>query len=318
MYDLAFVARTYPLILSLSIPKRTSSPLNRTPPDAAAAVAATSLKHMLCAQDALLGPWLPGRELLEDELRTFAGGGCFLSCLLGWLQRFPPAWPVFAAAISADACTHPPFLRPPHLLQLQPPLPYSPATHPILPPTPAPNPNPTGDRGGPQQHPWEAGLSFTAGFWGQTDTLLAGAGDGTDDDDDAVEAGADALAAALAPNTAPTHGGGSAHDGGHAPLEAPWLRSSKGGIRPGGSSANAAANASSGSSGAAATAVLRRQAADHVRVHRRFMPLPQPYGLAPALLEVQLWLLGKLLAVVPTSAQIQVLEVGFGWALCMG
>ncbi len=50
----------------------------RVAPEAAAAVAATSLKHMLCGGDALLGPWLPGRELLEDELHTFAGR-------LGWL-----------------------------------------------------------------------------------------------------------------------------------------------------------------------------------------------------------------------------------------
>jgi hypothetical protein len=50
----------------------------RVLPDAAAAVAATSLKHMLCGQDALLGPWLPAHELLEDELRTFAGEGALL------------------------------------------------------------------------------------------------------------------------------------------------------------------------------------------------------------------------------------------------
>lgn len=41
--------------------------------DAAACVAASSLKHMLISQDALLGPWLPGRDMLEDELRTFVG-----------------------------------------------------------------------------------------------------------------------------------------------------------------------------------------------------------------------------------------------------
>jgi hypothetical protein len=28
---------------------------------------------MLISQDALLGPWLPGRDMLEDELRTFVG-----------------------------------------------------------------------------------------------------------------------------------------------------------------------------------------------------------------------------------------------------
>lgn len=44
--------------------------------DAAGCVAASSLKHMLNSQDALLGPWLPGRDMLEDELRTFVGE-CF-------------------------------------------------------------------------------------------------------------------------------------------------------------------------------------------------------------------------------------------------
>lgn len=28
---------------------------------------------MLAGRDALLGPWLPGQETLEDELRCFAG-----------------------------------------------------------------------------------------------------------------------------------------------------------------------------------------------------------------------------------------------------
>jgi hypothetical protein len=31
---------------------------------------------MLNSQDALLGPWLPGRDMLEDELRTFVGECC--------------------------------------------------------------------------------------------------------------------------------------------------------------------------------------------------------------------------------------------------
>jgi hypothetical protein len=41
--------------------------------DAASCVSFSSLKHMLNSQDALLGPWLPGRDMLEDELRTFVG-----------------------------------------------------------------------------------------------------------------------------------------------------------------------------------------------------------------------------------------------------
>jgi hypothetical protein len=48
---------------------------------------------------------------------------------------------------------------------------------------------------------------------------------------------------------------------------------------------------------------------DGVRLNRRFMPYPQPSALGPALLEAQMWLLGKLLAVVNTSKQLQVLEV---------
>lgn len=43
------------------------------PADYAASIANSSLKHMLNSQDALLGPWLPGRDMLEDELRTFVG-----------------------------------------------------------------------------------------------------------------------------------------------------------------------------------------------------------------------------------------------------
>lgn len=39
---------------------------------------------MLCPQDALLGPWLPGRELLEDELRAFAGMCCVCE---GWVGQ---------------------------------------------------------------------------------------------------------------------------------------------------------------------------------------------------------------------------------------
>lgn len=53
----------------------------------------------------------------------------------------------------------------------------------------------------------------------------------------------------------------------------------------------------------------QRRGVDGVRLRRRFMPYPQPYALGPALLEAQLWLLGKLLAIVNSSSQMQVLEV---------
>jgi hypothetical protein len=157
---------------------------------------------------------------------------------------------------------------------------------------------PPGERGGPQQHPWEAGLAFTAGFLGHTDTLLAG----SRGDDDAL--------ALLAPAPAPEQqqqqqqqqqqgaeaNGTVAHEG-PAPPDAPWLAGGGGGVFDGG--------APDGGEGVQ----LRRAQADGVRVHRRFFPYPQPYGLGPALLEVQLWLLGKLLAFVPVSAQVQVLQV---------
>jgi hypothetical protein len=46
---------------------------SRVSPEAAAAVCSCSLRHMLNLQDAMLGPWLPGRHVLEDELRNFVG-----------------------------------------------------------------------------------------------------------------------------------------------------------------------------------------------------------------------------------------------------
>jgi hypothetical protein len=164
----------------------------------------------------------------------------------------------------------------------------------------------SGERGGPQQHPWEAGLAFSAGFLGQTDTLLAGAAGADADEDGGAAAGDDGGALVTLASGEGADGNGYAHAGGsptaHSPsrragpmaLDGPWPAA--------GSMTNANATA-------AAAAVARRQGVDHVRVHRRFMPFPQPYGLAAALLEVQLWLLGKLLAVVPAGAKVQVLEV---------
>ena len=46
---------------------------SRVSPEAAAAVAGSSLRHMMNNQDAVLGPWLPSRDVLEDELRHFTG-----------------------------------------------------------------------------------------------------------------------------------------------------------------------------------------------------------------------------------------------------
>ena len=218
----------------------------RVPPAAAAAVAAASLRHMLCPQDALLGPWLPGRELLEDELAAFAG-----------------------------------------------------------------------EPGGPQQHPWEAGLAFTAGFLGQADAPLAAA----DADEDG---GGDAAAAVVAAATSAAPAVAASGLAPTSPLRAPGVRvaahfaspgpASPGPMAVGGDAPTPRAGpAGSGDAGAgaaaAAAAAERRQRADRVRVHRRFLPFPQPCGLAPALLEVRMWLLGKLLAVAPVGAQLQALQV---------
>lgn len=50
----------------------------------------------------------------------------------------------------------------------------------------------------------------------------------------------------------------------------------------------------------------QQQAVDRLRLMRRFMPYPQPYPLGAALLEAQMWLLGKLLSVVNTPTLLQV------------
>jgi hypothetical protein len=49
----------------------------------------------------------------------------------------------------------------------------------------------------------------------------------------------------------------------------------------------------------------QQQAVDRLRLMRRFMPYPQPYPLGAALLEAQMWLLGKLLSVVNTPTLVQ-------------
>jgi hypothetical protein len=51
---------------------------------------------------------------------------------------------------------------------------------------------------------------------------------------------------------------------------------------------------------------VQQRGVDRLRLTRRFMPYPQPYPLGPALLEAQMWLLGKLLSVVNTPTLLQV------------
>jgi hypothetical protein len=193
------------------------------------------------------------------------------------------------------------------------------------------NPCAPGERGGPQQHPWEAGLAFTAGFLGQTDTPITGADD--EERQEEREDNGSSTGAGAAPGCAAAHdpmsprtrsrGSGGGGAGGAATASPPPAAE--------GAAAAAAAAAAAleppwhrgraapvaGPEALAAVAAAAAPRADGVRVHRRFLPFPQPYGLEPALLEVQLWLLGKLLAVVPAAAQAQVLEVRAGrWNAC--
>jgi hypothetical protein len=45
-----------------------------------------------------------------------------------------------------------------------------------------------------------------------------------------------------------------------------------------------------------------------MRVQRRFLPYPQPLALLPALQQAEVWLMGKMLAVVGPATQLQVLD----------
>ncbi len=65
------------------------------PFDAALALSQASLRRMLSGQDGVLGPWVPGREELEDELRAYAGGPP--GCTPAW-PGCTPAWPGCTAA----------------------------------------------------------------------------------------------------------------------------------------------------------------------------------------------------------------------------
>lgn len=65
------------------------------------------------------------------------------------------------------------------------------------------------------------------------------------------------------------------------------------------------------------TLLLCLPAQDGVRLSRRFMPFPQPAGLPAALLEAQLWVLGKMVAVVGPQDQAAVLEVRCHVGMCL-
>lgn len=54
---------------------------------------------MLNSQDALLGPWLPGRDMLEDELRTFVGE-CRAECSRSY-GLAPAVWWLIRSKLSS-------------------------------------------------------------------------------------------------------------------------------------------------------------------------------------------------------------------------
>jgi hypothetical protein len=56
---------------------------------------------------------------------------------------------------------------------------------------------------------------------------------------------------------------------------------------------------------------------DGLRLSRRFMPYPQPYALGPALLEANMWLLGKLLPAVSHPMQLKVGAAALSRGMCV-
>jgi hypothetical protein len=98
-------------------------------------VASSALRQVLNRQDDVLGPWVPGRDPLEDALAAFAGAPlsgspqqprlfCFESLAdVGSIEM--PAWMLRSVIV-------------------------------LLPGAP----------GGPLHHPWEAGLPYSAGYLG--------------------------------------------------------------------------------------------------------------------------------------------------------
>lgn len=178
-----------------------------------------------------------------------------------------------------------------------------------------------GDSGGPQQHPWEIGAAFTEGFITYSQALLP---------PDDTEAAAAATATATAAAAVAVGGGGAVAAAAAAVASGEGLTNSSGSLSSGkgscsgpagGSNGTAAAAAVSGAGSSSSSSGLQpagqeqqRRGVDGMRLRRRFMPYPQPYALGPALLEAQLWLLGKLLAVVNSASQLQVLEVGL-WSM---
>jgi hypothetical protein len=166
-----------------------------------------------------------------------------------------------------------------------------------------------GGAGGPQQHPWELGAAFTESFVAYSQALLP-----PDDaeDDTAVVGGTTAAATAAA-------GDGASRsscipglpDSSTCGLELPALQVAPHPSTGGGSGGEAGLQKPSPPSLLPPPLPLqpRRRAADGVRLRRRFIPYPQNVTLGAALLEAQLWLLGRLLAVMGPTSQMQTLQV---------
>jgi hypothetical protein len=160
-----------------------------------------------------------------------------------------------------------------------------------------------GERGGPQQHPWEVGAAFTTGFITYSQALLPPDADGGDTS--APPPAPTQPAAAAAAAAAGTASAGSPVAGsllqsvGRSTMRRSTLLQAPSQIGP-------ASQQQQQAEWAVVQQPVQQRGVDRLRLTRRFMPYPQPYPLGPALLEAQMWLLGKLLSVVNTPTLLQV------------
>jgi hypothetical protein len=153
-----------------------------------------------------------------------------------------------------------------------------------------------GEPGGPQQHPWEVGAAFTTGFITYSQALLPPDANETD-----VSRPAQPALAPAEPGSA-GFGGAGASGSIMQPLGGTTMRRSTLMQTP-----NQVGPAAQQQQPLQQTLRQHQQGMDRLRLSRRFMPYPQPYPLGPALLEAQMWLLGKLLSIVnpPTLLQVR-------------
>lgn len=156
---------------------------------------------------------------------------------------------------------------------------------------------PSGERGGPQQHPWEVGAAFTAGFITYSQALLPPDADGEDGTTPAAAAQPAPRGAAAGSAAGPAAGSILQPLGGSTMRRSTLLQ---------GPSQVGPAGPQQQHAQPAVSQPMQARGVDRLRLTRRFMPYPQPYPLGPALLEAQMWLLGKLLSVVNTPTLLQV------------